>query len=245
MSSTESARRQEGRRKRDCPLKRGKTEKENERVKKETGSPLSTLSHRSSSRASRGPTLFPRRLFLSRRDDPVFLLAGDGRYRPDGAGDVRFGGKRAREKRARERETSGDALFVFPMLPLFFSPLSQPRPTKNTGKENKQPTRLRRAARPAPRARHRARGLDHLGVDRRPGSPGRLDDARRRRSPEERRRRGRGARAARTFRVARRGPLSRSSLLPPPLPPLLFLFFLLVAPASRPSGQRPTGRRRP
>ena len=47
---------------------------------------------------------------------------------------------------------------------------------KKKNSKKKQPPLLRRAARPAPRAGHRARGLDHVGVNRRFGPFGRLDD---------------------------------------------------------------------
>ena len=123
----------------------------------------------------------PRRRLTFARDDPVFLLAGDGRHRPDGAGDVRFWGKRAGEKRERKgKRLCFSCFFVLSRCIIrFFFSLSTSTPTtpSKKKKKKKQPPRLRRAARPAPRAGHRARGLDHVSVHRRSGPFRRMDDA--------------------------------------------------------------------
>ena len=118
MSSRESARGQEGRSKRDCPLKREteQVKKTEEEKKRALHSPLSSILLELSERA----------------EGQLFSRAGSSHlvamilsfYLPAMVVIVLTAlatcvlGERELERRGRERETSGDALFVFPMHPL-------------------------------------------------------------------------------------------------------------------------------
>ena len=101
----------------------------------------------------------PRRRLTFARDDPVFLLAGDGRHRPDGAGDVRFWGKRAGEKRERKgKRLCFSCFFVLSRCIIrFFFSLSTSTPTTPSKKKKKKKNSLRAYA--APRVPLHARAI--------------------------------------------------------------------------------------
>lgn len=72
-----------------------------------------------------------------------------------------------RGEKKREKRGKTEACFFFVLRCIRLDFLEPRLRREKTQTKKKQPPRLRSAARPAPRAGHRARGLDHVGFDRR------------------------------------------------------------------------------